>query len=428
MAKRRKSAHIVLDAKKLRVLRQKAVLSQEDLALKADVSTKTVERLESGQPCYPDTLGRVAAALNVAPEALLPEGEVPSRKSVSSGSLPPFPRLFVGRESDIERIRRKLVGQVEASSDDHRMTVVHGWPGVGKTTLTAAIAHDSVTREAFPDGVLWASLGQNPRLEEVLQQWAIDLGVDETVTGIKELTRKLTAFMWDRQMLVIVDDVWDAQHFVPLDVAGSKCAILVTSRHPRIGNELAPRATDILQLDCLSEDESLHLLTKVAGDELVQEFLVECERLVADLEGLPLGLHVAGCWLRSTASKGWDLSGEFAELRDLASLLESTAPANMAAFLTESTNITIAALLKKSTDCLTATSQYRFATLGAYPAKPAKFPVSMISRAWETDAKETRDTVGEFLDLGLMERTDDETMWIHSLLAAFARTLWTEEQ
>ena len=44
------------------------------------------------------------------------------------------------------------------------VTAVRGWPGVGKTTVAAALAHDQVLASAFPDGLLWASIGQNPDL------------------------------------------------------------------------------------------------------------------------------------------------------------------------------------------------------------------------------------------------------------------------
>ena len=74
--------------------------------------------------------------------------------------LPPFPNLFVGREQDTASIIRQLVHSGPTDERLQSVTALHGWPGVGKTTLTTAVAHTDAIHVAFPDGVLWCSLGQ----------------------------------------------------------------------------------------------------------------------------------------------------------------------------------------------------------------------------------------------------------------------------
>jgi hypothetical protein len=41
---------------------------------------------------------------------------------------------------------------------------VQGMGGIGKTVLSAAPAHDSEIRQAFPDGIYWLTIGQKPDL------------------------------------------------------------------------------------------------------------------------------------------------------------------------------------------------------------------------------------------------------------------------
>jgi hypothetical protein len=34
--------------------------------------------------------------------------------------------------------------------------------GIGKTVLAQALCHDPAVQDAYPDGVIWATIGQNP--------------------------------------------------------------------------------------------------------------------------------------------------------------------------------------------------------------------------------------------------------------------------
>lgn len=80
------------------------------------------------------------------------------------GIVPPVPEAFVGRQEDLQALRGRL-GRAASSGDAapvQVLTALHGWPGVGKTTLAAALAHDEQVRAMFPDGVLFASFGKEP--------------------------------------------------------------------------------------------------------------------------------------------------------------------------------------------------------------------------------------------------------------------------
>ncbi|MCP4358588.1 MAG: ATP-binding protein [Chloroflexi bacterium] len=70
----------------------------------------------------------------------------------------------VGREDAITELKSRLCKNSNGEGRVQVLTAVRGWPGVGKTTLTAVLAHDKDIATAFPDGVLWASLGPSPNL------------------------------------------------------------------------------------------------------------------------------------------------------------------------------------------------------------------------------------------------------------------------
>ncbi len=60
---------------RLREWRQRRLLSQEELADKADVGTATIARIEAGQGARLSTLRKLATALEITPDELLGEGD-----------------------------------------------------------------------------------------------------------------------------------------------------------------------------------------------------------------------------------------------------------------------------------------------------------------------------------------------------------------
>ena len=60
-------------------------------------------------------------------------------------------------------------------------TAFHGMGGIGKTVMARALCDDPVVQRAFPDGILWASLGKDATESDVIEQmreWVTALGGD----------------------------------------------------------------------------------------------------------------------------------------------------------------------------------------------------------------------------------------------------------
>jgi transcriptional regulator with XRE-family HTH domain len=61
-----------LDIPHLRSFRQRAIMSQEELAERSGVARDTISKLESGhRKAYPTTIRKLAAGLDVEPQLLL---------------------------------------------------------------------------------------------------------------------------------------------------------------------------------------------------------------------------------------------------------------------------------------------------------------------------------------------------------------------
>jgi DNA-binding SARP family transcriptional activator len=199
------------------------------------------------------------------------DGILPTRPTVSGSRsiLPPRPSLVIGRETVLHDIKYRLgIG----ATHTRPTTIIQGWPGVGKSTTVATLAHDSDIALQFPDGVLWTSLGETPSVNNEIVAWAAALGIHEPSRSrsIEDISAQITAALRDRRMLLIVDDVWRVEHAVPFRVGGEGCAMIITSRLNDVAAALAPTASDIYHLPILTEESGLELLAQVAP-EIVAE-------------------------------------------------------------------------------------------------------------------------------------------------------------
>ncbi|HVO69080.1 MAG TPA: NB-ARC domain-containing protein [Aggregatilineaceae bacterium] len=336
-----------------------------------------------------------------------------------TGILPPLPTLIVGRETAFRELKGRL--GIPSKAELRPVTIVQGWPGVGKSTTVAALAHDPDITQSFSDGVLWASFGERPAILAELTAWAeaLRLGERDRTRNLDELTAQLTAVLRERRMLLILDDVWDAAHAAPFRVGGKACALVLTTRLNSVAQQLAPTASDVYRIPVLEEAPALDLLGQLSP-ETVRQYPQEALQLIRDLEGLPLAIQVAGRLLHSEARLGWGIANLLTERRAGASLLSAHVPSDMTG-AGRDTSPTVAALLQRSTDALDAETRRRFATLGLFVPKPATFGLQAMALAW--DVPDARPTCRVLVNRGLLEPISGGRFQMHALLVLHARSL-----
>ncbi len=137
-----------------------------------------------------------------------------------------MPDHFTGRAGLLADLAGRLCGGAAGLA-----LSAEGLPGVGKTTLAVALAHDPAIWKHFGDGILWAGLGPQPDVMSALAAWAGVLGGD--VSHLPNEAARAQAVkdaIGPRRMLLVIDDAWDINAALWLRCGGPNCAHLLTTR------------------------------------------------------------------------------------------------------------------------------------------------------------------------------------------------------
>ncbi|NOT05766.1 MAG: hypothetical protein HOP27_14315 [Anaerolineales bacterium] len=332
------------------------------------------------------------------------------------GSAPLPPSLVVGREDDIKVIKERLLSGKTDSTNLQVLTAIRGWPGVGKGTLASVIAYDHDIISKYSDGVLWISLGPEPNVLSDLAMWGKALGTDDLIKEktVEDASRRLSALLRYKRMLLIIDDVWSVSDANPFIVGGPRCATLITTRASAVAQALAGTTDNVYRLNVLTERDSLELL-KIIAPAVVSNSLGACKELIKELEGLPLALQIAGHLLNVEANDGLNAIDLLQQLRDGKNILESRESIDQP-------TPTVALLFQKSSDRLDVQTKECFAYLGVFAPKPSTFDLAAMKSVWQID--DPKPIVRTLVERGLLEPIPELGRYqMHSLLAAHARSL-----
>ena len=148
-----------------------------------------------------------------------------------------LPPNYIPRPELLAKVREKLLlsaGGLALTSAIRakKANVLHGMGGIGKSVLARALCDDPQVQAAFPNGILWATLGQKPELTVRLREWIEELDgtVAQTAPTLDQLRDTLAKTLEDKACLLIVDDVWEKAHVEKFCAGGPACRLLITTR------------------------------------------------------------------------------------------------------------------------------------------------------------------------------------------------------
>jgi tetratricopeptide (TPR) repeat protein/transcriptional regulator with XRE-family HTH domain len=299
----------------LRAWRERALLTQEQLAERSGMSVRSIRRLESGAAARPRSssveLLAAALGLSAAERALLTGAAPPPAPGVVPRQLPAPPPGLTGRAAELADL-----GQV-ADPASVVVTSIDGMAGVGKTALAVHVAHRLAHR--YPDGQLFCDLhGHTEGVAPVDPADALDrvlraLGVpgEHIPDDPDDRAALYRSRVAGRRVLVLLDNAASEAQVAPLLPGTPGCLVLVTSRRRLVGLD----QTRAVSLDVLPLRDAITLFTAAAGegrttgapDAVLAEVAEACGRL-------PLALRIAAARLRSRPA--WSVADLVGRLRD----------------------------------------------------------------------------------------------------------------
>jgi len=328
-------------------------------------------------------------------------------KPVSPRLAPRVDRPFVGREETL----RDLLAALRLDEDSVKPPVIlalKGMAGVGKTTLAKEIA--SQIQQTFPDGTLWIKLGHKPDVFAVLDYWGRELHQDfSRITSCEERSKRLHSFLYERKVLLIVDNVWSHEDAKLLLCGGPRCRMLITTRDEDVGAGVSSTS-----VKCLSQQASLELLYEIEP-ALMNKDEQNAIALVDLLGGLPLAIKLAASMIKTNRRVHVKLADILAELQNRDSLLKLSG-------IHDGTFSSLQAILGLSYDTLpNKACKHAFRSLGVFGS--TSFSDEAVQALWKMKKKQTDAIMLHLINRALVESDAVNARYLlHAVLAKFAES------
>ncbi|OUC12210.1 MAG: hypothetical protein B0A82_23595, partial [Alkalinema sp. CACIAM 70d] len=230
-----------------------------------------------------------------------------------------LPENFVERPEALAAVKELLLRESERTLV---VSAIAGLGGLGKSVLATAIVLDEEVQARFADGILWVTLGQQPDLLGLVGEWirALDRSRESwSATTLEAARGYLHSLLGSKRMLLVVDDVWNADHAEWFRVGGPECRVLVTTR------EAAIEGADYYPLDLMTEGEAIALVRGKLKRQWRDEQAAAVKQFARVVGYLPLALDLSASLVRDGVS--WEeLQAEFEDERRVVALelLDST--------------------------------------------------------------------------------------------------------
>ena len=320
--------------------------------------------------------------------------EPPSRFRSTYVTAPPLPRNYIDRREALASLRDAVL--VDDPGPSVPITALRGMGGVGKTMLAQALCYDEAVQQAFPDGIVWTTVGKEPAYPLVtrMQELRRALG-DEPGTNESELQciDRYRTTLEGKAALVIVDDVWRTEDVEPFLAKAPRSRLLFTTRDSAIAAATGAREHEARLLTLAESRELLARWAGVAVDALPPEsstVIDECERL-------PLALSMTGAMLRGKPRVYWG--------QVLKRLLQADLEKIQAQFPGYS-QPNMLRVVGVSVDALDDALRERYLALAVLLEDMTVAP-AVQRTLWNADEGESLETAERFISLSLASRDGD---------------------
>ncbi len=317
-----------------------------------------------------------------------------------------LPSDFVERPAELQQIMAHLFDSERQDSIPGTIAL-HGPGGSGKTVLTHALCHNDDIRQVFNNGILWVTLSENPG---DLSRYVIDLiealsGERPGFTGLDAAVGRLGELLADRDILLVIDDVWNAAHLKPFLHAGPRCARLITTRDISV---LPPEAKTVTV-----GAMQLHEATALLSSELPFGHPRRIRQLAGHLGEWPLLLKLANGALRDRVYKNRERLSEALTYVD-----NALSKHGVAAFDSQNPiarDQAISKTLDISLELLDDAERTRYNELAIFP-EDVQIPLATLEKLWGAtgglDDFDTEELCDHLHELSLVSHLDLTTRYV----------------
>lgn len=359
----------------------------------------------------------------------------PEPKTRTPNQVPKSPRHFVVPSSDFSKLKRMILDE---KTNGESIAII-GTGGIGKTSLAIALGHDESIINAFPDGILWASLGPRGDVAGAQINWETELTTRApTSVSPEHKFGRLKSLLSKKSCLIIIDDVWEQTSFKHLNVGGPQSVTIVTTR--RLG--LVKDGVKFKhQVSGLSEIEADDLLRNVSEDQDQTSKAKELRsKIAANLGYLPLALKLAASLHKGGIS--WELIHREIATDDIVDIklldeYESTEGLSNAAHdefrdiwaarnksLVNSLDFSLFHLEQAGKE---TNLSKKFLLLSVFDAgREAPFSEEAIITVWsileqKTNTVQIKKALIKLIDSALLEKNENGQYFIHHVVGSYAR-------
>jgi WD40 repeat protein len=325
-------------------------------------------------------------------------------------TVPPLPVNFVERPEALDALRDALLA--DDGGRHIALTALQGMGGIGKTVLAQALCHDEVVQQAFPDGVVWITIGRESpfdpltRMREVGKALGDDLSRYENELAAKNQYRSTIR---KKAALIVVDDVWRSSDLETLRAEDSpRSRLLFTTRDASIAAAMGAREH---VADLLTNEQSREVLARWSRTEITHLPPISAE-LIHECGRLPLALSMVGAMLRGKPAAYWKAVLEHLRNADLDKIK---------AQFPDYPYTDVLRAIQVSVDSLDATSRARYFALAVLLEEMAAAP-PVQQCLWGVDENQAAETAEQFVSLSLAQRDQPEgSIRLHDLQLDYVR-------
>jgi WD40 repeat protein len=328
-------------------------------------------------------------------------------------TVPPLPSNYIERPDTLAMLRSRLIA--DGGGPSIALTALRGMGGIGKTVLAQALAHDQIVQEAFPDGVIWTTVGKQGthnvavRMREVRRAFSDTPAESETES---ESINRYRTLMQDKRALIILDDVWHAGDVEPFRVSSSLSRLLFTTRDAFIVASVG--AVEHIA-DLLTPGQSRDLLARWARCN-AEDLPAEADAILQECGRLPLTLSIVGAILRGKPPAYWTYTLNLLHRADL-NELRVQFPGYPHPDLLRAIQVSV--------DALDETARNRYLAL-ALLIEDMPLHSSVQRALWSATEESALATAEQFVGLSLAQRDQGGSIRLHDLHLDYLRAQFAD--